>query len=77
MDARIRIVENTDAGLTERLLRWRWWWQVYIPDHGIRSGFASTRDRAQAKAEKAARRLAATRASAADEYTIHIHQHRP
>ncbi|MGW5197333.1 hypothetical protein [Streptomyces spiralis] len=78
MNAQITVVECNDHNFFERrILRWKWWWKVYIRDHSVRSGFASTRARAEAKAEKAARKLARTQAATPNEYTIQLDQPRP
>ena len=74
MKAKITIRECTDHGLVERVICGRWWWMTYVPDHGIRTGFARTGQRAQAKAEKAARELAAKPAENTTEYTYPLGQ---
>ncbi|MFJ4828424.1 hypothetical protein ACIP79_00560 [Streptomyces sp. NPDC088747] len=57
--AEITLKECTDYNWFERrILGWHWWWSAYIPYGDSCAGFARTRDKARARAEKAARRLA-------------------
>lgn len=54
------------------ILGWAWWWNAYIRD-GLAStnqaGFARTREKAQAKAEAAARELAVKKVSPFERYS--------
>lgn len=56
--AEITLRECTDDDRLERLLFGGWWWCAEITDIGSRHGFARSREQAQARAEKAARKLA-------------------
>lgn len=56
-DAEITLRECTNDSRLERLLFGTWWWHATV-GNGSRSGFARSREKAQAKAEAAARKLA-------------------
>lgn len=54
----IRIQEEIQPDLVDRLLGWFWWWTVSDGTLTVASGFARTETRAQARAEKVAARAA-------------------
>lgn len=76
MHAQITITESHDYRIGG-LLFGRWWWRVYVPGIGMKSGFTRSRNRAQAKAEHAARKLASTPAQQTEEYTLPLNNDQP
>ncbi|MGP4085460.1 hypothetical protein [Streptomyces sp. KR55] len=71
--AEITIKGCTDHGWFERrIFGWAWWWQAYIPFGSQRSGFARTKEKARAKAEAAARDLAAKENAPYERYKYEV-----
>lgn len=70
-DARITINHDHTDRLGE-LLFGGWWWQVYVAEVGLKSGFARTEPRARVKAERAARKLACATPQTWFRYTLPI-----
>ncbi|KMS69798.1 hypothetical protein ACH49_26025 [Streptomyces leeuwenhoekii] len=71
MQAHITITECVTHNAFERnVIGWRWWWQTVVLGRGVRSGFTRTEEKARARAEEAARKLAAGRVEYRETYTI-------
>lgn len=70
MNARIIVMECADENRLERFLFGGWFWQARIPGKGVRHGSAWTEARARAKAEAAARKLAATNSGKFEQYSL-------
>lgn len=75
LTADITLKECTEDHSFERWLFGAWWWQATIGLTASRSGFARTREKAQAKAEKAARKLAAVRRTEYEKYRYEVKPH--
>ncbi|MFD4343441.1 hypothetical protein ACFWQ6_00925 [Streptomyces coelicoflavus] len=70
--AEIIVVDCPDHNwFDRRVLGWAWWWHAYLPS-GSSSGFARTPQKATAKAEAAARRLAGRAAAASLRYKYEV-----
>ncbi|MFC7906440.1 hypothetical protein [Streptomyces nigra] len=71
MQAKITVKECADHNVVERkILGWAWFWQAFVPGHGLEAGFTRTRAKARARAEAAARKLAAGPRERSETYTI-------
>lgn len=71
MEAEITIKECADYNVVERrILGWAWFWMAFVPGHGMKAGFARTQPKAYARAEAAARKLAAAPSTPVETYTI-------
>lgn len=73
MQANITITECTTHNAFDRnVLGWRWWWQAHVWGRGLCSGFARTEEKARARAEKAAQKLAGGRREFPQRYTVEV-----
>lgn len=71
--AEITLKECTDHSWIERrVLGWQWWWTTTVRFSSTQAGFARTREKAQAKAEAAARRLTANENAPYERYSYEV-----